>query len=353
MRHWRVKALSLQDVAFFQYVAEDEEKKAEEVYVWDLDKTYLDTRVDDLKSIVKMFVERGSKRKNIPGTAFLLKTLQQQWTQKSALYFISASPPQMEDRIREKLLLDEVKPHGFFFKDNLRNLHPKRFQRLTRQLGYKLQALLQLRLRLNENVHQIMWGDDSEADAVAYCLYSDICSQRLKREEIDKILMHFKVIGSQRDLIFELQSDIKAQDPVEKIYINLEEDTDAEYYLKFGRRVLPTHNTLQIAFDLFQDKRMSLLSVLDLARRLIDVYGFTLEEIGFSLDDLVRRQVLGDPYASQIQEALKENKLLPLSFEFSTERKKVLLSEDKKVRRLEGQFEPWIVEYIDYVNDYR
>ena len=198
-----------------------------------------------------------------------------------------------------------------------------------------------------------MWGDDSEADAVAYCLYSDICSQRLKKEEIDKILMHFKVIGSQRDLIFQLQSHIKAQDPVEKIYINLEEDTDAEYYLKFGRRVLPTHNTLQIAFDLFQDKRMSLLSVLDLAKRLIDVYGFTLEEIGFSLDDLVRRQVLGDPYASQIQVALKESKFLPLSFEFSTERKKALPSKDQKVRQLEGQFEPWVVEYIDYVNDYR
>ena len=322
-RGWKAKSKSLQDVTFFQYVTEEDEKKAKEVYVWDLDKTYLDTKVEDLKSVIKMFVERGSKRKNIPGTAFLLKTLQSQWTKKNALYFVSASPPQLEDRIREKLLLDEVKPHGFFFKDNLRNLHPKKLGRLTRQLGYKLQALLQLRRRLNQDIRQIMWGDDSEADAVAYCLYSDICSQRLKREEIDKILQHFKVIGSQRDLIFELQSGIKPQDPVEKIYINLEEDTDAEYYLKFGRRVLATHNTLQIAFDLFQDKRMSLSSVLDLTRRLIDVYGFTLEEIGFSLDDLVRRQVLGEPFVSQIREALKKEKLLALSFEFSCERKKL------------------------------
>ena len=54
-----------------------------------------------------------------------------------------------------------------------------------------------------------------------------------------------------------------------KIYINLAEDTDPEYYLKFGRRTLPVYNTFQTALDLFQDMRIGVESVLQVARDLI------------------------------------------------------------------------------------
>ena len=353
MKGWKGNSYIEQDVVSFHYVDKEKEKTFQEIYVWDLDKTYLDTKIEDLKSLIKIFIEKGSKRKNIPGTAFLLKALQEKWISSQALYFISASPPQIEAKIREKLISDQVKVSGFFFKDNLKNVHPKRFQRLTRQIGYKLHALLQLRLRLAADVQQILWGDDSESDAVVYSLYSDLCAGRFKKESLEKVLRHFKVGGAQRDLILNMQKEIKPHDPVEKIYINLEDDTDAEYYLKFGRRMVATYNTLQVAFDLFQDRKMSLHAVVSLAQHLIKNFQFTREQISNSLDDLVRRQILGEPFVSDILEALREKNLIPISFKFTTTTKPVVFSEDKKIRKLEGQFEPWIVENIDYFHDYR
>lgn len=210
------------------------------------------------------------------------------------VYFITASPPQLEERISEKFSLDQIRPFGCFYKDNLANLRPGRFWRLTKQVGYKLQALMQLRTRLSENVRQICWGDDSETDAIIYNLYSDICSRRMSSSEIRSTLEKFNVTGEQVNTILELQSQIPVQDPVEKIYINLATDTDPDYYLKFGRRTLATTNTFQIAMDLFQDHRLNMESVHLIAQDMIQNYGFTQEELMKGFDEIIRRGVLGE-----------------------------------------------------------
>ena len=54
----------------------------------------------------------------------------------------------METKIREKLEIDEILPIGMFYKDNLRNVKPSRWRRLNQQVGYKIQALLQLRAKI-------------------------------------------------------------------------------------------------------------------------------------------------------------------------------------------------------------
>src|SRR5207249_3081931 len=115
------------------------------------------------------------QKKNVPGTNTLVRALitSQGRTNKAfPIFFITASPPQMEQKIRTKLELDNIKPFGSFYKDNLQNLTPKRFWRLTNHMGYKIQALLELRVGLRSDVQQILWGDDSESDAVIYSLYS-------------------------------------------------------------------------------------------------------------------------------------------------------------------------------------
>ena len=90
----------------------------------------------------------------------------------------------MEKRVLEKLNIDGIKPYGIFCKDNLKNLKPGRLHRLTQQVGYKLQALMQLRTSLSINTKQVLWGDDSESDAVIYSLYSDICARRMNEKSI-------------------------------------------------------------------------------------------------------------------------------------------------------------------------
>ncbi len=358
MADWRDRAVVTGDVVFFRYVTQGLEQNIDEVFVWDLDKTYLDTAIDSLGALLRTAIERAFNKKNVPGTNTLLQILAQTWGEKNGqarfpLYFISASPPQMEERIAEKFSIDGVRPYGCFYKDNLRNLTPKRFWRLNKQVGYKIQALLQLRMKLKPEVRQICWGDDSEADAIIYNLYSDICSRRIGTQDLRNVLKQLSVTVDQIDEILQLQSQIPENDPVEKIYINLAVDTDPDYYLKFGRRTLPTYNTFQVALDLYQDHRISLENVLVIGQDMLLNYQFMPEELQRSFDELIRRHILGEAAARRVIEFFKENHIFPKSYEPSIPLMKETVVTDGKVFELEGHFEPWVPERVDYVHDYR
>ncbi len=358
MSDWKLRAQKNADVVFFSYATSEQEKNAKEVYLWDLDKTYLDTRFESLTGLIRTVFEKPFQKKNIPGTGALIRALKSQWEASQpntplAIYFITASPPQLESNIHEKLQLDGVNPFGVYCKDNIQNLRPKRLWRLTKQVGFKLQALLQMRLRLGEDIREIMWGDDSESDAVIYSLYSDICARRLDQKSIVSTLKHFFVTGAQVETIIELQNKLPIHDPVEKIYINLADDTDSEYYLKFGRRVVPTSNTFQTALDLFQDKRVGVEQVIAVAQDLITNFDYTVDELEKSLDGLVKRQVLAQSTIDEITPALKARGIIQNDFELSIMPKEVAQRVEGRVYELEGTFEPWVPEHIDYVRDYR
>lgn len=359
MAEWRSRAEITADVVFFKYTSDQVEGKTTEVFIWDLDKTYLDTKFETLKGLYQTALEKAFQKRNVPGTGALVRALRNSWQHEHSgsadfpIYFITASFPQMEKKIHEKLNLDGIYPYGIFFKDNLKNITPRRLWRLTHQIGYKLQALLQLRLHLNNDVRQILWGDDSEADAVIYSLYSDICARRMDERELRIVLKSFRVVGNQMETILRLQNDIHEHDPVEKIYINLAADTDAEYYAKFGRRILPTYNTFQTAIDLYQDGRLKLVQVVRVAQDMMHNFGFTKEEFEKSLDDLVRRPVLGEKAAFEVLSHLQEEDIVHKNFEFSQDPKPITRQEGERVFELEGSYEPWIPENVDYLHDYR
>lgn len=358
MAEWQKRAKKSNDVIYFQYNRDRAAFQAREVYVWDIDKTYLDTRFETLRGLLRIATEAAAQKKNIPGSAQLVQNLQLAWRQRHGsedfpIFFITASPPQMERKIREKLNIDGVRPFGLFCKDNLPNLRPQRFWRLNKQVGYKLQALLQLRAQLHPEVKMIMFGDDGESDAIIYSLLSDICSRRLDTSELRKILNTLYVLDDQIDTIFHLQEMVPPQDPVEKIYINLVDDTDADYYLKFGRRILPTSNSLQAALDLCQDDRIDKEQVADIIRHLVNDYGYTTEEIEKSLDDLIRREKLGESICQQLIPYLKENHLIGEEYTPSIKPRRVSETRGSVVVGLEGTFDPWVPEHIDYLHDYR
>lgn len=359
MSDWRDRAEITADVVLFRYVTDPVEQETPEVYVWDLDKTYLDTAFETVRGLVRTVREKAFQKRNIPGTGALVRALRDDWQEKHKgrkdfpIYFITGSPPQLERKIHDKLAFDGIYPFGLFCKDNLQNLAPKRWWRLTQQVGYKLQALLQLRLHLGGNVRQILWGDDSEADAVIYSLYSDLCSRRLDEVQARQVLKHFKVIGQQVDTILRLREDIPEQDPVEKIYINLAADTDADYYLKFGRRILPTYNSFQLALDLHQDNRMGAAQVVRVAKDLVQNYSFGVEELESSFDEMVRRPVLADKTVAAILPELKNQRLIRSDYEPSLPPKPVVSSVGARIFELEGVTEPWVQERVDYLRDDR
>jgi hypothetical protein len=355
---WEYRSEIEGDVVFFRYAGENLERAFSEVYVWDLDKTYLDTSWASLSELWRTALEKAFQKKNIPGTATLVRALRAGWEDNRGqlafpIYFITASPPQMEEKITQKLTIDDIKPLGAFYKDNLRNWKPSRWWRLTKQVGFKVQALLQLRTRLKEDVRQVLWGDDSESDAIIYSLYSDICARRWTEKQLIEILSRLHVIGEQTETILDLQDQIPVHDPVEKIYINLATDTDPEYYLKFGRRCVPTTNSLQASLDLFQDGRLSVARVLEVAKDMRENYGITRAEMEASVDGLVRRQVLGRSAVQAILPELASHDFVSRDFRTSVDPRPIEESQDGRVYRLEGTHEPWIPDGIDYLHESR
>jgi hypothetical protein len=225
--------------------------------------------------------------------------------------------------------------------------------RLTQQVGYKIQALLQLRTRLKPDVRQILWGDDSESDAIIYSLYSDICARRWPEKDLLNILRGLHVVGEQTDTILDLQDRIPVGDPVEKIYINLATDTDPEYYLKFGRRMVPTQNTFQAALDMLQDGRLTHDQVVRVAHDMLMNYGFTNEELETSFDNLVRRQILGADCVKEAIPLFITTGLFAPDFKTSIEPKEVSERVGTRIYSLEGVHEPWLPEHIDYLRELR
>lgn len=351
---WRDRSKLQGDVVYFPYAPLEGVKKCKEVFIFDLDKTYLDTTIDSLKGLVNAAIEKAFQKKNVPGTASLVRSLKDSWMTKYQgdlpLYFITASPPQLEKRIREKLVIDGVKPFGIFCKDNFQNLRPKRMWRLTQQVGYKLQALMQLRQHLHNDVQQIMFGDDSESDAIIYSLYSDICARRMDETEIRALLKSFRVVGEQMNTILELSQKCPIHDPVRKIYINLAVDTDSEYYAKFGRRVIPTYNSFQTALDLFQDDYLEADDVVQVGQDLRTNFEFSKDELNKYLDDLIRRKVLSRECLQKILPLLQQESLISRHFEATYPPQSLAFIQGEEQKTNE---DPWVPEHIDYLHDYR
>ena len=343
------------EVAYFSYASSEELAKYKRVYVWDLDNTYLATRLGAIRGFLHTVFEGASKKKNIPGTNSLCLGLKSHWSKSMGeapfpLFFITASPPELEKVIVRKLQLDGVFPKGLFCKDFWFCVRKMDFKSLTHQIGYKLQALLGLRLLLGEDVRQILWGDDSESDVISYSLYTDICARRMEGKNLIKTLEGLGLFSNQIDNILQIQDRIPQNDPVEKIYINLVDDTDIDYYLKFGRRCLPTYNSFQAALDLFQGDFISGDHVVMVAKDMLVNFGFTRDEFESSLDDLICRHVLGVDALEKILPKLQENGLVHSKFEPPFQPQKIKEGMGGGHAELEGNVEPWVPIHINYLS---
>ncbi len=354
---WNKRAEINLDVVCFNYAPGKKQDQFSEVYVWDLDKTYLDTTIDSFKGLLATVFEKSFSKKNIAGANELIKSLAR-YRKKNfsesefALFFVSASPPQMESKIYEKFQLDEIHPVSMFYKDNLKNLRPSKFTFLKRQIGYKLQALLQLRLHLANDVRMMCFGDDSESDVMIYNLFSDVCARRHTKNQLERLLEKLGVGPTQIEEILRLQSITPVQDPVEKIYINLATDTDASYYIKFGRRTLATYDSFQIALDLVQDQRLSLEELGSVMNEMQSKYNFSTSQITKSFEDLIRRRVMGLSSFEMIKNYLIEKKIIAMSWSTKIEPLREKIVDSGHVYELDGLHEPWIRTQVDYLYDY-
>ena len=270
------------------------------VCTFDLDKTYLDTRFESLRKLVRIPFEKAEHKKNIPGVAAVVRELRRGHGDSSPpvpIYFISGSPEGMHKVISEKLKLDGVGFDGILFKNWRSAVKKFQFKKIIDKIGFKLAALIYARSVFPLKAQELLFGDDSEYDATIYALYADIVSGALEDYEVLTILRKWDVAPDEMDLIAHnlrklKESGFKPRDAVQKIFIHLDMRTSAHIHTTLSDKVVPTQNYFQTAVILYKMDAITRPGLFRIISDMIRNYQFGVNEFTSSTEDLLRRGLI-------------------------------------------------------------
>ncbi|MEE2749858.1 MAG: hypothetical protein VX519_00375 [Myxococcota bacterium] len=218
------------------------------VYRWDLDKTYLETDFDSVRSLVRTALEPAVAKRAVPGARALLGALCSRPENRIAI--LSGSPTQMRRVLSEKLSLDGIRFDELKLKDNLGNLKRGRVRALREQVGYKLPALLNGRYGVEDGALEVLFGDDAEVDALVYAVYADVLAGRLGTIELRRFMVAAGAYEDQVERAVAAQERLTKVDAVERIFIHLDRGLPVSRFHALGQRVVPIQSWFQAALVL-------------------------------------------------------------------------------------------------------
>ena len=262
----------------------------EHVYRWDLDKTYLETDFDSVRGLVKTALEPAVNKRAVPGAKALLNAIAQD-NPGSKIVILSGSPTQMRQVLEEKLRLDGVRFDELRLKDNLGNLRRGRLRAVSHQMGYKLPALLQGRVGARAVVHETLFGDDAEQDALVYALYADLVSGLVDETECAEIL---RAAGAYRDEVDAAIAALRRIDPssaIDRVYIHLSRPRAPKRFEALSEHVIPIHSHFQAGVLEFARERLSPAGLVSVAEGVLS-RGRHPVHLANLLQDLGRRSWL-------------------------------------------------------------
>lgn len=257
------------------------------VYRWDLDKTYLKTDFDSFRGLLRAAFEKARDKVNVAGSAALLRELRA--TPGSRVAIVSGSPRQMRAKLEAKLRLDGITWDEFVLKPNLQNLVRGRFRAIRDQVGYKLPALLEGRLRVPEIAGETLFGDDAEADAFVYSLYADLLAGHVSVATLAKIVERSVPYVEDGARVLSLATEVPRAEAVRRIFIHLDSHTPPARFAAYGSRVIPIYNYFQAAVILVIDGALGAPALVRVAAEMMQGYGYSLISLANSFQDLVRR----------------------------------------------------------------
>ncbi|MFN2426409.1 MAG: phosphatase domain-containing protein [Candidatus Binatia bacterium] len=166
---------------------------------WDLDKTYLVTDTESLRSLLRIPFERAQDKRAFPGVAALVKQLRRSSAERGAttsVNFVTASPPQIGRAIRQKLHLDGIEIDEIRFKNQIHHLVRGQLDALREHIGFKLSELLQSARAGRRDGEELLFGDDWESDPLIYSMYADVIEGRLSWTRLEGLLDKAGVSGT-------------------------------------------------------------------------------------------------------------------------------------------------------------
>jgi hypothetical protein len=323
------------------------------IFRWDLDKTYLRTEFESFRKMVRIPFEAATDKVHLPGVPELIRALRRSAGESGLqpyVFFLSASPPQIGNAIREKLRLDGIDYEGIIFKDQLRNLIRGKWRSLREQVGYKLGELLASRIGGPAAGREVLFGDDWESDPLIYSLYADILAGAISPELVGELLLLLDVERAQIAQITEAAAELgrSPADVVARIYINLERRTPPASFHVFGARLVPAFNYFQTGASLYELGLLDEAALPEIASALVEQAGYTADRLRNSLDDLARRGHLMAPTRLRIARVLAGAGLVPRGRREVTLRARFAAFIERQRRRWRRRRPAELAPAIDY-----
>ncbi len=278
------------------------------VFVWDVDKTYLDTDFKSIWGLLRIPLEMAIDKTIIPGTAATLQECRRgpgEHPVHTPIFFVSASPPQLAGVIRRKMLLDGLQPDGFLFKDQLQLALQGRFRELKFQVEYKLTAHWSLIADLPPGARLVVVGDDWESDGHVFHLLDATQRGDLAGDDLAAALLDAGVTPSSVDPMVDLAARATGRAQVMLACVILTRGRDPSYFDPYRPVVHAAREALQAAALFAEHNLVSPGGVARVAWRLRADWGWTEQQVADSLADVTARSLVAEPLIHQIREALE------------------------------------------------
>ena len=273
------------------------------MYRWDLDRTYLDTDIHSVRSMIRAAFETASEKRNIPGSGALLRGLMA-FDPQCRVGIVSGSPTQLRSVLEEKLHLDGVRFESLVLKDHIGNLKRGRLRAVYGQLGYKLPALLKQRQGLGPAIRETCFGDDTEVDAVVYSLYADALAGRIDAATMGRVMARGDAYPDAIELATKALRKVGTADVVDDIFIHVDRGIPIRQFRLLGPRVIPVFSWLQAALVLFNRKRLGADGIADVIESVPNANGDT---VASWFQDAVRRGLV---QADEMLDLVREHERL-------------------------------------------
>lgn len=278
------------------------------IYVWDVDKTYLDTDFKSIWGLLRIPLEMAIDKTIIPGTAATLQECRRgpgERPVQTPIFFVSASPPQLAGVIRKKMLLDGIQPDGFLFKDQLQLALHGRFRELKFQVEYKLTAHWSLIRDLPSGARLVVVGDDWESDGHVFHLLNATQRGDLTGDNLAVALRDAGVNTGSIDAMVDLAAQATGRAQVELAAVILTRGREPSYFDAYRPIVHAAREALQAAALFADHSLVSPGGVARVAWRLRADWGWTADQVESSLTDLTTRSLVADSLVHEVREALE------------------------------------------------
>jgi len=280
---------------------------AGDILIWDIDKTYIDTRFSTWRGLFAIPFEFAIDKQSMAGAVPLLHALRHgpdAAPRLTPLYFVSGSPIQLRRVIERKMVIDGVDFDGITFKDQLGLLLKGKARKLREQAGYKLAALLLYRRELPDAARYLLFGDDAERDAEIFSLYAEVCAG-LRADPLAKRLRKMGAAKEDAANVCRLAEQLPREESVDQIYVHLVRRTPLESFDRFEGQVVATRDFFEQSLHLAQHGRIRVSDVIRVGRAMI-ARGVEGEAVARRLDEAAARFALDDALAESVRSGLFE-----------------------------------------------